>query len=169
MIASCNFTVNSPPCQNLNEGNGSFRQGQHYMTILIRHKTSAHPASISAQTTCLLNHDLILHSVSMRISLVQASAFSIFVQFLIRIKIDSSPAARPHISSSLMQELWRFLKLFDAFPITASQEIHTTDPFEWILRHLPAAGIPDPLIDCGPSIVRVGKRENTRNPIKVPF
>ena len=41
------------------------------MTILIRHKTSAHPASISAQTTCLLNHDLILHSVSVRISLVQ--------------------------------------------------------------------------------------------------
>ena len=169
MIASCNFTVNSPPCQNLNEGNGSFRQEQHYMTILIRHKTSAHPASISAQTTCLLNHDLILHSVSMRISLVQAISIFDLCTVLNTDQIDSSPAARPQFSSSLMQELWRFLKLFDAFPITASQEIHTTDPFEWILRHLPTAGIPNPLIDCGRSIVRVGKRENTRNPIKVPF
>ncbi len=31
--------ANSPPYQNLNEGNGSFLQGRRYMTILIRRST----------------------------------------------------------------------------------------------------------------------------------
>ena len=41
MIDSYNFMVNSPPCQNLKEGNGSFLQGLRYTTIPILRSTDA--------------------------------------------------------------------------------------------------------------------------------
>ena len=43
------------------------------MTILIRHKKSARPASISVETDCFLNHDLMLYFISTRISLVHST------------------------------------------------------------------------------------------------
>tara|TARA_B100001094_G_scaffold270303_1_gene275060 strand:- start:249 stop:515 length:267 start_codon:yes stop_codon:yes gene_type:complete len=41
MIDSYNFMVNSPPCQNLKEGNGSFLHGRRCTTIPILLSTDA--------------------------------------------------------------------------------------------------------------------------------